>query len=134
MLGHIPKINYFCDKSISNEKVLTRKEQMHERRIVEAENASKGVVAGFLNNLMGDFFNSLLNTDLDPENQESDSMETEDNVPNRGLLEHLNVEFGNILAKSREMKQLRDMITMNVLSPEDRDYFKKKIGMGVYNG
>jgi len=134
MLMNIPKINNCCVKSNANEKVLTRKEQMVEQRIMEAEGASKGVVAGFLNNLMGDFFNSILNSNFDSEDSDGDSMETEDNAPNRRLLEHLNEEFGNILAKSREMKQLRDMITFSVLSPEDRDFFKKKLGMEVYNG
>jgi len=134
MLMNIPKINNCYVKNSTNEKVLTRKEQMIEQRIMKAEQASQGVVAGFLNNLMGDFFNSLLNSNFDGEDGDGESMETEDNAPNHRLLEHLNVEFGNILAKSREMKQLRDMITLNVLSGEDRAFFKKKLGMEVYNG
>ena len=134
---NIPKINNSYGNSIAGVKMLNQKERMLKHKIQEAENASVGFVANFLNSCMEDFFNSLVNTgnefDEDTEDK-SESLDTEDNSPNRKLLEHLTVEFGNILAKSPEMKQIRDMITLDILSPDDRKEFKKLICTEAYYG
>ena len=133
----IPKINNFYANNMLNVKMLDQKGKVLERKIQEAEKASVGFVANFLNSCMEDFFNSLVNTgnEFDDENEDkSESLDTEDNSPNRKLLEHLTVEFGNILAKSPEMKQIRDMITVDILSPDDRNEFKKLVGMEAYYG